>query len=207
MLKKMKWISLLIVAVMMMAAVTPVFADTGEEPVEEPVVVEQPSSFEDHPIVKLLAGFFSSLFNPPAPEVPVDDGTGEPPAGEDGTDGGGEVPPEGEPVEGDPVVEPPVPTVVPEAVVAALHEEQNLGFGEMTKLFEIAAEAQAACALEGVNCDVTLDGLIAEYKAGVGMGELFQKYGKPENLGVGHIRKEADPKEKSNNGNANGKNK
>ena len=205
--KKMKWISLLIAAVMMMAAVTPVFADTGEEPAEEPVVVEEPSSFEDHPIVKLLAGFFTNLFNPPVEEEPVPDDGSDPPAGEDGTDDGSEVLPDGEPVEGDPVVETPVPTVVPEAAVAALHEEQNLGFGEMTKLFQIVVEAQAACALEGVNCDVTLEGLIAEYKAGVGMGELFQKYGKPENLGVGHIRKEADPKEKSNNGNANGKNK
>jgi hypothetical protein len=204
--KKLKWISLLIAAVMMMAAVTPVFADTGDVPVDEPVV-EEPSSFEDHPIVKLLAGFFASLFNPPAREEPVDGGTAEPPVGEGGADGGGETPPDGEPVEGDPVDEPPVPTVVPEAVVAALHEQQHLGFGEMTKLFQLAAEAQAACALEGVNCDVTLDGLIAEFKAGVGMGDLFQKYGKPENLGVGHIRKAADPKDKSNNGNANGKNK
>ena len=90
--------------------------------------------------------------------------------------------------------------VVPEEAIAALHEEQDLGFGEITKLLQITVEAQAACTLEGINCDVTLDSLVAEYKAGAGMGELFKKYGKPEYTGVGQVRKAADPKVKSNNG-------
>ncbi len=99
---------------------------------------------------------------------------------------------------------------MPEEAVAALHEEENLGFGEITKLLQIAVEAQAACTLEGINCDVTLDGLVAEYKAGSGMGELFKKYGKPEYTGVGQVRKAAEAntfevQEKSNNGKAKGK--
>ena len=99
----------------------------------------------------------------------------------------------------------PLPVIVPEEVVAALHEEQDLGFGEITKLLQITVEAQAACALEGINCDVTLDSLIAEYKAGAGMGELFKIYGKPEYTGIGQVRKAAEPVVKSNNGKAKGK--
>jgi hypothetical protein len=205
--KKIKWISLLIAAVLMMAAVTPVFADTGDEPVEEPVVIEETSSFLDHPIVKLLASFFSNLFNSPAEEESVVVDVVEPPSG-DGFEGiEGEGTSDVDFPEGTDIVE-PTPTVVPEEVVAALHEEQDLGFGEMTKLLQIVVEAKASCTLEGVNCDVTLDSLLAEYKEeGVGMGQLFQDYGKPEILGVGQVRNAVDPKEKSNNGNAKGKNK
>jgi hypothetical protein len=196
--KKMKWIGLLIAAVMLMAATVPVFADTGEEPVVDPVVVEETSSFLNHPIVKLLASFFSYLFQPVVEEPVVGDDV-VPPVVEESEDSEGE--------DGEVTVEDPLPVVVPEEVIAGLHEDQDLGFGEITKLLQIVVEAQASCTLEGVNCDVTLDSLLAEYKSGVGMGELFQKYGKPSLLGVGHVRKAADPKEKSNNGNAFGKNK
>ncbi len=50
---------------------------------------------------------------------------------------------------------------------------------------------------------------MAEYEDGIGMGELFEKYDKPEYLGVGQIRKELDPKGKvkTNNGKAKGKGK
>jgi hypothetical protein len=199
--KKMKWIGLLIAAVMLMAATVPVFADTGEEPVVDPVVVaEETSSFLNHPIIKLLASFFSNLFQP-AVEEPVEGDDVVPPPS-DGTEDD-----EGLGDEGEGTVEDPLPVIVPEEVIAELHEGQDLGFGEITKLLQIVVEAQASCTLEGVNCDVTLEGLVAEYKAGVGMGELFQKYGKPDLLGVGHVRKAADLKEKSNNGKAYGKNK
>ncbi|HUV15023.1 MAG TPA: hypothetical protein VMW28_00480 [Pelolinea sp.] len=178
---KVRWMSLLIAALMLVTAITPVFADTETDPAGEPAPVEETSGFWNHPIVKLLASFFSGLFETPAVEEPVE---------EEGTEG-----------------EEPLPPVVPEEVVAALHEEQKLGFGEMTKLFQIVAEAKAACVLEGVNCDVTLEGLVAEYKDGAGMGALFKEYGKPSLLGVGQVRKELNPKEKSNNGKAKGKNK
>lgn len=198
--KQIKGLSLLIAAMMVTAIATPVFAQSETDPFEEPAPVVEVSSFVDHPIVKLLAGFFAKLFAPAVVELP---------------DGQviGSTEPEGEPVPGEePLVEDvePLPVVVPEEAVAALHEEENLGFGEMTKLLQIAVEAQAACTLEGINCDVTLDGLVAEYKAGSGMGDLFKKYSKPENTGVGQVRKTAEPKavkakEKSNNGKAKGK--
>ena len=193
--EKIKWMGLIVAVLMLVTVISPVFADSETDPSVEPVLEEETSSFWEHPIVKLLASFFSSLFEPPAVEEPSEangDGT-EPPA-----------PPE-EPSEGNETE--PVPVVVPEEVIAGLHEEQELGFGEITKLLQILAEAKDDCVFNDVNCDVTLDGLIDEYKAGAGMGELFQKYGKPELLGVGHVRKEANPKAKSNNGKANGKNK
>ena len=103
----------------------------------------------------------------------------------------------------------PEPVIVPEEAVAAMHVEEDLGFGEIVKLMGIVEDAQATCAETGENCGVTLDSLLAEYKDGTGMGELFEMYGKPEHLGVGQIRKELDPKnkEKTNNGKAKGKDK
>jgi len=183
---KIKGLSMLIVALMLVTVATPVFAQSETDPVIEPTPEAETSRFVDHPIVSLLASFFSSLFTPLTAVEP-----GE----------GGEVPVEGE-------VEPtpePLPVVSPEEAVAALHEEQDLGFGEIAKLLQITVEAQASCTLESVNCSITLDSLIAEYKAGAGMGELFQKYGKPEYTGVGQVRKAAEPKVKSNSGNAKGK--
>jgi len=194
---KIKGFSLLIAALMLVTIATPIFAQGEVDPVVEPEPVVEVSSFVDHPIVKLLASFFANLFAPPVVEEPV---------GED-------VPPTepvGEPVLGEePVVgeEEPLPevlpVVVPEEVVAAMHEEQDLGFGEITKLLSIVTQAQALCVSDGLFCDVTVESLTAEYKAGEGMGELFKKYGKPEFTGVGQVRKAANPKVKSNNGKGN----
>jgi len=222
--RKIKGLSLLVAALMLVTVATPIFAQSETDPVVEPAPEVEESSFVDHPIVKLLASFFANLFAPPVVEEPVvEEPVSELPDGQ-------VIPPtepEGEPVAGEePLVEDveplpePLPVIVPEEAIAALHEEQNLGFGEMTKLLQITVEAQAACALEGINCDVTLDSLVAEYKAGEGMGELFKKYDKPEYTGVGQVRKTAEPKAdkpkpdkpkaaepkvKSNNGKAKGK--
>jgi hypothetical protein len=201
-----KWLSVLVALTMVATAFTPVFAQSETEPTEEPAVVEQTNSFVDNPIVKLLASFFNSLFTAPVAEEPTS-GSGEggeggdtlppDPTEEPGTEGG-----EGE----EPVEEPtPVPTQSPEEQVAALHTDEDLGFGEITKLLAIAEEAQAECEASGTNCDVTVDSLLAEYNSGTGMGELFAKYDKPEITGVGQVRN--GDKEKSNNGKAKGKNK
>ena len=100
----------------------------------------------------------------------------------------------------------PEPVIVPEESVAAMHEDEDLGFAEIVKLMGIV---EGICAETRENCGVTFNGLLAEYKDGIGMGELFKKYGKQEHLGVGQIRKESDPKGKvkTNNGKAKGKDK
>lgn len=200
--KKIRWMSVLVAIALLLAAITPVFAQTGEDPVEDPLLEEGTKSFWDHPIVKLLAKYFSALFVPPVVEEPVEEEVFEPlPAeGSEGVEnGGGEGTETEEPAAGAEGEE-PAPVVVPEEVVAALHKDEKLGFGVITKLLQILSEAKVNCAENGQFCDVTLESLIEEYNAGASIGELFAKYGKPEMTGVGQVRKASDPKEKTNNG-------
>ncbi len=62
--------------------------------------------------------------------------------------------------------------------IAALHD-QGIGFGVLVKLFAIAKASGGA---------VTVEELLAQVQSGVGMGELFKTYGKPPEVGVGHVR-------------------
>ncbi|MDK2981635.1 MAG: hypothetical protein PWQ55_1982 [Chloroflexota bacterium] len=207
---KFRWTSVLVAVILIVASASPVFAQSETDPPTDPTPVAEGSSFLDNPIVRLLSNFFSGLLNPPPPEeTPTPDAggdTGDPaptdaPEGDSG-DGVGDVVPTEEPT--------PVPTLSAEEMVASMHTEEDLGFGEITKLLQIATEAQESCQLYGTNCDVTVDSLLAEYNSGLGMGQLFDKYGKPEITGVGQTKKVVDEdgnKVKSNNGKANGKNK
>ena len=207
--KRMRWLSLIVTVVMLIAAATPVYAQTETDPQDEPLEIEESNSFLDHPIVKVLSDFFASFFEPDVEEEPVPEDGGDGDAGDPGgTDGEGE----GEDPGGDPPAEEPtpVPTLAPDEQIASMHSDEDLGFGEITKLLQIAAEAEIACTTEGINCDVTLDSLMAEYKAGAGFGDLFDKYGKPSITGVGQTKKEYDEngeKVKTNNGKAKGKDK
>ena len=76
--------------------------------------------------------------------------------------------------------------------IADLHED-GLGFGVIVKLFAMAAESQEACADEEPSgdepCGVTVDELVEAFQSGMGMGQLFQEFGRPSMLGVGHVRK------------------
>lgn len=212
---KNKWTGAVLALMMVLVFTTPIFAQDGGDPVETQEVVEETSKFLDHPIVKLIAEFFTDLFTPsveeePDPEGGGADSTGEGPGLEDPLPGdeplGGDGSTEGEP-------EPePEPVVIQEEAVSDLHEDQELGFGEIVKLMGIV---ETCASVE--NCEVTFDELLVEYKNGIGMGELFEMYGKPEHLGVGHIRKELEPvgqiknehtkRENTNNGKAKGKDK
>ncbi len=208
---KRKWLGVVLALVMVLVFTTPIFAEGEMDPVEPPDGVEETSSFFNHPIVKWIAKF---LFKPfvVGEEDPGLEGGGvdlpgeEPPPAEGPLSGGGLV-------EGTPEPE-LIPVIVQEETVTAMHVGENLGFGEIVKLLEIVENAQVTCLDIGENCEVTLKSLVDEYEGGTGMGELFEKYGKPENMGVGQIRKDlatekSDPKEKekTNNGKAKGKNK
>ena len=206
--RKNKWIGAVLALMMVLVFTTPIFAQDGSDPLDTPGEVEESTKFLDHPIVILIAEFFADLFKPPVvvEEGPDPDGGGEGSTGED--------PPPPLPPDNDSTI---VETGIdPVEAVAALHEEENLGFGEIVKLMGIVEEM---CA--GVDdCELTLDILLAKREDGIGMGELFEMYGKPEHLGVGQIRKELEPvgqiknenanrvkEEKTNNGKAKGKDK
>jgi hypothetical protein len=85
--------------------------------------------------------------------------------------------------------------------------QQGMGFGELVKLYAIAAMSQTDCAVpddgvvegaeggdgEAPSCGVTVAELVAASQSGMGMGQLFKEYGKPSVLGVGHLRKGTVP--------------
>lgn len=75
--------------------------------------------------------------------------------------------------------------------VVALRDE-GLGFGVIVKLMAIARDS-----------GVPLEQLVAEFKAGAGLGQLFATYGKPDETGVGHTFQDGD---NPGNGNGNGGN-
>ena len=182
---KSKWIGAVLALMMVLVFTTPIFAQGEVDPIEIQEEVEESSKFLEHPIVKLIAQFFVDLFFPPVEEEPDPgvggvDLTGEGPGSED-------PPPGDEPLGGDNLTEgerklEPEPVIIPEEAVAAMHEEEGLGFGEIVKLMGIVEDAQAECAETGENCELTLDELLAEYEDGIGMGELFEIYGKSEHL-------------------------
>lgn len=86
------------------------------------------------------------------------------------------------------------------------YREMGIGYGELVKIYAIAAESQEACmaeeeaaaedGAEDTNvvvkpeqpCGVTVEELAQMLLNGTGMGELFRLYGKPALLGVGHVR-------------------
>ena len=205
--RKSKFVSVMIAMMLVLSLAIPVFADDGVEPedgdpvaplVDEPEGEETSSKFLDHPIVKLLAEFFFSFFNPSdsGDEGGDDGGDGEPIV-LDEEDSNGAAGDEGE-GDGDGNE----PEIVPVEKIASMKEDDELGFGVIAKLMGIVVK----CPESGV----TLDDLVADFKGGIGLGELFELYCKPDHLGVGQIRKELkelNPSEKTNNGKAKGKNK
>ncbi|MBN1310604.1 MAG: hypothetical protein JXB30_04225 [Anaerolineae bacterium] len=101
------------------------------------------------------------------------------------------------------------------------YRAMGIGYGELVKIYAIAAESQEACAAEAEDevaeqtedgaaedantantgdaapvieepCGVTVDELVAMLLNGADMGELFRLFGKPALLGVGHVRQALD---------------
>jgi hypothetical protein len=77
--------------------------------------------------------------------------------------------------------------------IAAYHDA-GIGFGVLVKLYAMAEAAQEACVESGAAddpaCGISVEELVNQFNGGVGMGELFEAYGKPAMRGVGHIRQE-----------------
>jgi hypothetical protein len=68
------------------------------------------------------------------------------------------------------------------------YHEDGVGLGVLVKVYAIAAEP--TCADGEEECAATVEELIAAIESGAGIGELFEQYGKPSVVGVGHIREE-----------------
>jgi hypothetical protein len=74
--------------------------------------------------------------------------------------------------------------------IAAYHED-GVGFGVLVKLYAMAAESAEACAADesGEPCEaLSVDDLVAALEGGAEMGDLYEEYGKPSALGVGHVK-------------------
>ena len=82
--------------------------------------------------------------------------------------------------------------------IAAYHDS-GMGFGVLVKLYAIAQASQEGCVPDPTQqtiCGVSVEELVAQVQAGVGMGQLFKEYGKPDKLGVGHVRQDLKDKDK-----------
>ena len=77
----------------------------------------------------------------------------------------------------------------------AMYHDDGMGFGVLVKLFAMAMEPQEGCE-DPAGCELDIEALVAAFEEG-GMGALFKEFGKPEFLGVGHVRKEVSGEEGS----------
>ena len=182
----MKRITTVVLAILLLIGFTkPVFAEGEPEPTLEPTVEPEEEQEKLNPVVRWIADFFKDLFLVETPQEPVETTTPETTPETDETP----VPTEEVPT--------PQPTLSVEEQIAAYHEDE-LGFGVLVKLLSIAEAAKAECAATSVNCDVTIDTLVEQFKAGVGIGDLEALYGKPDVSGVGQVKGTPDPEQNQN---------
>jgi len=195
-MKRKPLISFVMIVVLLVSIFGTVSADDGVTPDPTPTpVVDRDAKFFTHPVVQLLASYFSQ-----DDEVtPEDPATGTP-----------------DPVTGE---LPVTAQDVLAAEIAAYHEE-GMGFGELVKLYAMVQASEEACAEQTADttcAPLTIDELVTRVQNGEGMGQLFKEYGKPAMLGVGHVKQEMKDKDQqetvdddqpgNSNGNANGKDK
>lgn len=173
-MKKLRIITLL--GVLLLSLFVAGVASAQDEPPEDP----PPTGTYSHPIVQLLATYFGQTES-----TDPDQGEEQNPEQDQDqdTDQGGDTDPGSD------------PQAALEAEIAG-YFEQGLGFGELVKVYAIAAESEEACAEEGgtqdaeTPCGVTVEELVDMVEGGTGMGQLFQIYGRPSMLGVGHVRQQ-----------------
>jgi hypothetical protein len=157
-----KFLTLLIVFVLLFSTVGTAFADDDPEgdPLD-PVTTTDDTTDPDwvHPIVALLAAYMEYQQGTTEPE-PTGDPLPEP------TD-----PP-------DPTADPTTEPLTFEDEIAALHAD-GMGFGVLVKLLTLSDKGDASLAT-----------LADEFKAGHGFKQLYEDYGHPTAHGVGHIKQE-----------------
>lgn len=83
--------------------------------------------------------------------------------------------------------------------IAAYHED-GFGLGVLVKFYAMVKEAAEACQSGEDGClDLSVEQLVEAFDSGTGVGQLFNEYGKPALLGVGHVRQAMDEKENKSN--------
>lgn len=198
-MKKQNWFTLLLVICLLVGSFGAVSAQTVEPPETEDEELTEGELFT-HPVLSVLAAYFGRDLGTET----EDDGT---------------VPDNGTlPEEDDLTVE---------EEIAGFHRD-GMGFGVLVKLYAMAEASKLVCDAENnagggtptegetVEACVPLTAaeLVAAFKGGMGMGQLFKEHGKPALLGVGHVKKALNnldtlptlekgkpDKVKSNNGN------
>lgn len=84
--------------------------------------------------------------------------------------------------------------------IAYYHDVEHMGFGVLTKLYAIAEQELEKCPPpaegEEASCTpATVEELVDLFQSGVGMGQIFKEYGRPDKTGVGHVRQDLSGKE------------
>lgn len=173
-MKTYKLFTLLAVCVLLFATAGVAFAEGEPPPPEEcdPLTETCPPTEEGdgwvHPIVALLASYLEYQQSLQEPDD-CDPLTQTCPSAETPTE------------ECDPSTETCPPTEEPpsfEDEIAALHEE-GVGFGVLVKLLSLSDKG-----------DASLSDLVNEWKTGHSFKDLYDEYGNPTKLGVGHVKQE-----------------
>jgi len=71
------------------------------------------------------------------------------------------------------------------------YHEDGFGFGVIVKVYAIIAELEEACMEEEADedlCGITVEDLFNDLANGSSIGDLFETYGKPSIVGIGHVR-------------------
>lgn len=179
-MKTYKLFTLLAVVVLLFATAGVAFAEE-EPPPCDPLTETCPPTEEGdgwvHPIVALLASYleYQQSLQEPDECDPLTE-TCPPP---EECDPLTETCPPTE--ECDPLTETCPPTEEPpsfEDEIASLHEE-GVGFGVLVKLLSLSDKG-----------DATLSDLVNEWKTGHSFKDLYDEYGNPTKLGVGHVKQE-----------------
>jgi hypothetical protein len=190
--KKIIALSMALILLVSLFGMASAQGDTGDETTPPTVVVPSTTGakFFTHPVVKLLSAYFDQASEDEV-VVPVDPNT-----------------PTTDPVDG---VTPPVMNesglgLVGEEIAA--YHEAGMGFGTLVKIYAMVKESEENCQtvssgtpvvveppVEGAPVQeactpLTAAELVEKFQSGVGMGQLFQEYGKPVMHGVGHVKQE-----------------
>jgi hypothetical protein len=182
-MKTYKIFTLLAVCVLLFATAGVAFAEEESppcDPATDPTCTTEPEEGDGwvHPIVALLGAYLDYQQSLQEPEPTCDPAT-DPTCTTEPTCDPATDPTCTPPC--DPATDPTCTVEEPpsfEDEIAALHEE-GVGFGVLVKLLSLSNKG-----------DASLSDLVNEWKTGHSFKDLYDEYGNPTKLGVGHVKQE-----------------